>query len=172
MQSLTKSFKHAFEGIVFCIKNERNFRIHLSFVLSVGIFAWFYGVNKSEYLTLIFTVALVLITEMINTAIEKAVDFYTKGYSLTAKIAKDVSAASVFVAAFISVIVGVLIFDDREKWIKICGRFLKEPIAFLLLLVYVCLMIKVCDRNFGFKKSQKTTVFQNKRWLCLTRGRK
>lgn len=76
MKKLIKSFGYAFSGLWACIIYERNFRIHISAALAVFVFAWLYGVDNVHLAVLVLTVALVFITEAVNTSIEKAVDFY------------------------------------------------------------------------------------------------
>ena len=75
MKKLIKSFGYAFSGLWACIIYERNFRIHISAALAVFVFAWLYGVDNVHLAVLVLTVALVFITEAVNTSIEKAVDF-------------------------------------------------------------------------------------------------
>ncbi len=108
--SLTKSFGFAFEGIKTAVLKGRNFRIQAIF----GIFAIFLGlilkINSLEWISLILTISFVLILELINTAIEAAVDMVSPEINPKAKIAKDVSAAAVLIASVGSIIIGVLIF--------------------------------------------------------------
>ena len=59
---------------------------------------------------LFLTIGLVISCELINTAIEAVVDLVTQDYHPLAKVAKDTSAAAVFVFAIIAVIVGLIIF--------------------------------------------------------------
>mgnify|MGYP001003815159 CR=1 FL=1 len=95
MKKLIKSFGYAFSGLWACIIYERNFRIHISAALAVFVFAWLYGVDNVHLAVLVLTVALVFITEAVNTSIEKAVDFLSPERSETAKIAKDAAAGAV-----------------------------------------------------------------------------
>ena len=67
-------------------------------------------VSMVEWCILLLTISLVLVLEMVNTAIERAVDLVTKDYYELAKIAKDVAAGAVLVASMFSVVLGVLIF--------------------------------------------------------------
>ena len=104
------SFKHAWDGILHNLKTQPNFRVHL-FIGSLTILAGYYfRLAAWEWLILIFTITLVLIAEMINTAIESMVDLLTSEHRKHAKIAKDTSAGMVLVTALSSIIVGVIIF--------------------------------------------------------------
>ena len=94
--SVIQSFNYAFEGVVGVLRRERNMRIHFALAATVLGVAIGVGVSKLELIALILAIAFVLITEMINTAVEAAVDLSTNQYNPLAKLAKDVSA--VFVA--------------------------------------------------------------------------
>ena len=63
-----------------------------------------------EWVILLLTIALVLVCEVINTAVERCVDLVTKEYHDLARIAKDVSAGAVFLVSLFSVVIGVSIF--------------------------------------------------------------
>ena len=112
------SFYHAFEGIIKSTLSERHMRIHLFAACMVGIFAYFYGITPIERGVLILTCALVISAEMINTAIERAVDTATKEFSETAKLAKDAAAGAVLVLAFASILIAFCIFSDFGKIIR------------------------------------------------------
>jgi diacylglycerol kinase (ATP) len=71
------------------------------------------SINTFEWLVLIFTFNIVLVCEMINTAIEAMVDLITLEKRQDAKIAKDVSAGMVLVSAFFSVVIGIYIFIPK-----------------------------------------------------------
>lgn len=113
INKLIKSFNNAVNGIIWAIKSEKNLRIHYITAVMVLVISLFYDFSRTEFLILLFAICLVLITEMINTAIEKTIDIYTKEFHPLAKIAKDVSAGAVLIAAVNSVVVGYLLFLDR-----------------------------------------------------------
>lgn len=64
---------------------------------------------------LFLAIAFVIIAELVNTAVENAVDTATSGYAVTAKRAKDAAAGAVLAAAFFAVLVGVVLFGDLGK---------------------------------------------------------
>jgi len=103
-------FKFAAEGIVYSFRTQRNMRIHFAVAVLVLFLAAFLHLSKSEFIYLLFAIFLVLIAEMINSAIELAVDLHSLEYHPLAKAAKDVSAGAVLLAAVNSVITGILIF--------------------------------------------------------------
>ena len=75
--SIIQSFNYAFEGVIYALRSERNMRIHFALATGVLVLAFVYGVSKVELIALLIVIALVLITEMINTAIEGAIDAAT-----------------------------------------------------------------------------------------------
>lgn len=115
MKKLLKSFYYAFSGIKECIKSEQNMRIHLSIASLIIYFAYFFGIDKSGWIALIITIALVIFAEFINTSIEALGDAVTKKEDKNIKKAKDVSAGAVTVMAITSVVVGIFLFGDFEK---------------------------------------------------------
>ena len=108
--STTKSFKYAFCGINTAIKNEPNFRIHLVFAFFAITLGLVLGLEILEWLFLTFTIFFVLILELLNTVLEAVVNTTSPEVNPYAKIAKDVSAACVLLAAGMSIIVGVALF--------------------------------------------------------------
>ncbi|HVZ58593.1 MAG TPA: diacylglycerol kinase family protein [Patescibacteria group bacterium] len=108
--SLLQSFQFAWQGIRYALKHDKNFTIHLAAtVLVIGLTIYF-DVSPFEIGLLGVMILLVIIAEMLNTAIEKMVDLITKEYREEAKIAKDVSAGMVLMASLGALVVGVIIF--------------------------------------------------------------
>lgn len=107
------SFKHATHGIIHAVTKHRNIRIHLVMAVFALTTAWILHLNHTEFLILLFTINLVITSEMINTAIESMTDLITKDYRLEAKIAKDVSAGMVLTSSFLAVIVGITLFTPH-----------------------------------------------------------
>lgn len=85
-------------------------KFHALAAFLVSMAAWRLDLSAMELLVLFLTVALVLITEMINTALEKLVDLVSPGYHPLAKIVKDVAAGAVLLAALTSLVVGYCLF--------------------------------------------------------------
>ncbi|MCF6461073.1 diacylglycerol kinase [Clostridium sp. Cult3] len=112
-RSLIESFNYAVSGIIYTLKTERNMRIHFFISIVVIILSLFFDFSRGELLLLFFTISLVFITEMINTAIERTIDLITEDFHPLARIAKDVAAGGVLIAAINSIVVGYLLFFDR-----------------------------------------------------------
>ncbi len=110
VKQLVRSFTYAFEGVMHALKSDQNLRIHFIIAAIVIAVSLYFRVSAYEMGILGVMILLVIITEMINTAIEKMVDLITKEHREEAKVAKDVSSGMVFVAAAGSVAIGVLIF--------------------------------------------------------------
>ncbi len=106
----TISFKHAFDGLLYTLKTQPNFQVHVVFALIAISLGFVLKITNSEWAVILFVIGLVLVSEMVNTSIESVVDLLTDKYHLSAKIAKDVSAGMVLVTAGIAVITGALIF--------------------------------------------------------------
>jgi diacylglycerol kinase (ATP) len=104
------SYGYALEGIHYALSKDQNLRIHFIAAILVIIFSIFFDVNPFEMGILGVMIVLVIVAEMVNTAIEQMVDLITNEHRKEAKIAKDVAAGMVLVTVIGSVIVGVLIF--------------------------------------------------------------
>lgn len=107
---LQRSFWFAFRGFYTAFRQEPNFRIHAVAALAVIIAGIVFRLRLIEWVVLVFTIIFVLILELINTAVESIVDLVSPDIQEKARIAKDVSAAAVFLAALFSVVVGITLF--------------------------------------------------------------
>ncbi|MDO5044272.1 MAG: diacylglycerol kinase family protein [Coriobacteriia bacterium] len=110
--SLQKSFYYAFEGLKTAFVMERNFKVMLVFALLAIIAAFILKLSALAWALLLIVIGMVLSAELLNTAIETTVDLVSPEYHELAKRAKDIAAAGVVIFAFISVIVGLIIFID------------------------------------------------------------
>jgi diacylglycerol kinase len=110
IKALTRSFGYAFEGLFHAIKYNRNLKIHLVVALIVIIASIFFHVTLFEKEILGVMIVLVILSEMINTSIEEMVNLITIEHRKEAKIAKDVGAGMILVAALGATIVGIIIF--------------------------------------------------------------
>lgn len=107
------SFKYAWEGIKYAFTTQPNFQVHAFFSLITIVAGIYFNLSSIEWLILAFTITLVIVSEMINTALESMTDLIHEKHHLKAKIAKDVSAGMVLVSAIAAVIVGLTIFIPK-----------------------------------------------------------
>lgn len=112
-QRLARSFNHAYRGLVYAVRTQRNMRFHIVVAAVILVLSLLVGVSKVELAILVLVIAAVFVTEMLNTAIEFAVDLATREYHPLAKLAKDVSAGAVLVTSVAALAVGYLILSDN-----------------------------------------------------------
>jgi len=110
LQRHTISFKHAGEGLFWALRTQPNFRIHFSLSTIAVLFGLWIGITRTEMLIIIFTILLGLMGEMINTSIEAMTDLISTEWHKEAKIAKDVGAGMMLLAAIGAVIIALYIF--------------------------------------------------------------
>lgn len=108
--TLAASFRFAFAGIRYLLWTQRNAKIHSAIGLAAVTMGFLLRIDRGEWLALVLAIALVFTTEGFNTAIEAVVDLASPGYHPLAKIAKDVAAGMVLLAAIMSVVVGLILF--------------------------------------------------------------
>lgn len=116
---LWRSFQHAFAGIWYVIRTQRNAKIHLAIASFVVVLSLFLGLPPAQWALLVLTIALVIAAEILNTVIESLADLVSPDFHPLAKIAKDAAAGAVLVLAIGSVLVGLLILGPPLwRW---CG---------------------------------------------------
>jgi len=111
--SLLWSFNYAIAGIVYALRTQRNMRLHVLAAAVVLFAALALGVSRFEMIGLLLVIALVMAVELINTAIEAAIDVSTQGFDPLAKTAKDLAAGAVFISSLAAVAIGYLVFFNR-----------------------------------------------------------
>ena len=112
-RSLVWSFDYAIRGVVHALRTQRNMRIHIATAVLVLTVALLLRVSGLDLVALVFAVGLVVIAELVNTAVEAAVDLATDGYDPAAATAKDVAAGAVLVASITAAAVGYIVLVDR-----------------------------------------------------------
>jgi diacylglycerol kinase (ATP) len=108
-RSILWSFNYAIEGMIYALRTQRNMRIHVAAAVITLVGALVLGVDRISLAAIVFAISLVFVAELINTAIEAAVDIATDRYDPLAKVAKDVSAGAVLVAAMNALVVAYLV---------------------------------------------------------------
>ncbi len=109
IDNVLMSLKNAYLGLLYCFKTQRNMVIHLAAGIVILLLALFLQVSLTGLLFLLTAISMVIVAEAFNTAIEKAIDLYTRERSELAKISKDVAAGAVLLTAFFAVIVGLIV---------------------------------------------------------------
>jgi diacylglycerol kinase (ATP) len=113
IKKLIRSFGYAFKGLAYATKSQLNFRIHLfASVLAIGL-GIALNISTSEWLWIALSIAIVLLTEFINTGIETLTDLVSPDYNEKAGHVKDICAGAVVVAALFALITGILIFIPK-----------------------------------------------------------
>ena len=113
-QGFNNTFKNARKGFNLAIKSEINIRVHVFVATLVVFLALYLKFSATEFCILLFAIAMVIVTEMLNTAIEFALDsIYHNRYSKMVGMAKDISAGAVMFATVISIVVGVILFGGK-----------------------------------------------------------
>ena len=144
---LVDSFNFAIEGMISALRNEKHMKVHILAAIIIVILAILINASKVEILIISLSVSFVIITELINTAVEALVDLISPERHPLAKLAKDVAAGAVLVAAINSICVGYLllydklldIFDGTNKLHIIAGR--KGNISILILILVAILVV-------------------------------
>ena len=142
------SFNFAIEGVIDAIRTEKNMKFHGFCTVIVLVLVLLLDVNRGELIALSISIALVWLTELLNTGVEAAVDIFCKTYHPLAKKAKDASAGAVLVAAINALVVGYIVFEDKlskylgHGFIALKSSFKHTMVVTLVLLVILVVFIK------------------------------
>ena len=109
-------FKYAVEGVVHVFRTQRHMKFHFLTMVLVLVVSLVFQLRREEVLVLMFTISLVLVAEMFNTAVEAVVDLVTQSYHPLAKFAKDIAAGAVLIATLNAIVVGFLLFFGGNRW--------------------------------------------------------
>ena len=134
---------NAVTGIIYAATTQRNVRIELVLAVIVMMLSLFYGLNTTEFLCLVFAIFFVIFAEMVNTAIETVVDLFVDVYHPKAKIAKDVAAGAVVLAACNALVVGYFIFFNKENIRSISESIFNNMVKSPMHLVFVAIILVV-----------------------------
>ena len=110
LSSRIASFKPAFRGVLFVLRNGHNARIHQVAALTALMLGVVFDIGKTDWLVIILCIGLVISLEIMNSAIEKLVDLFSPEKNDKAKLIKDVAAGAVLISAMISLVAGLLVF--------------------------------------------------------------
>lgn len=113
MKKFLKSFVYSFQGLAYSFKTQLSFRVHcLATILVVGL-GLYAKLNLNEWLWITAAIAIVIILELINTAIEILVDIVSPQQNPKAGAIKDVASAAVLVGGLMALVIGLIIFVPK-----------------------------------------------------------
>jgi diacylglycerol kinase (ATP) len=115
-RNVFEPFRVALNGVIFTFKTQRHMRFHLYVVFIIVVLGLFVNLPLREMLVLLFTISLVVVAEMFNSAIEAVVDLVSPNYSPMAKFAKDIAAGAVLITTMIALVVGALLILGENRW--------------------------------------------------------
>lgn len=140
LKKFARGFLYAWQGLVYCVKTQRNFRFHMGAAVGVIWGAQICEFDKGTLCLLIIIIGAVLALEALNTAVEAAVDLCSKGErSALAKAAKDCSAGAVLFFSGSAAVVGIMQFFNAESRALIAGYFSGKPLMIAAAVIYAAL---------------------------------
>jgi diacylglycerol kinase (ATP) len=143
--SLFHSFNHAAEGIIQAVRTQRNLWIHFAVAVAVLVAAIGFGATKLELAVLLLAITFVLVAELVNTAVEAAVDVASTAFDPMAKLAKDIAAGAVLVASLNAVAVGYLVFSGEvaTRSSRFLTRLSDQPAELTLVALAVTVIVVI-----------------------------
>ncbi|OLZ10475.1 diacylglycerol kinase family protein [Sulfobacillus thermosulfidooxidans] len=159
-ENLKESFRYAFSGLRYAFVTQRNLRLHFftaAFVMTLG---WILNLPKREFIVVLAAIMVVMVAEMLNTAVEAVVDLASPEIHPLAQTAKDVAAGAVLLAAIGAALLGLWVFVPRlpsfgEEFMVRWNNERGVTILLLLVLVGILLMVIWLPRTWhGHPTSQ------------------
>ncbi len=143
--SLFQSFNFAAEGIIHAVRTQRNLWIHFAIAVAVLVAAIGFGATKLELAVLLLAITFVLVAELVNTAVEATVDVASTSFDPMAKIAKDIAAGAVLIAALNALAVGYLVFSGEvaARSSRFLTRLSDAPAALTLVALAVTVILVI-----------------------------
>ncbi len=148
-QNLLQSFNAAIEGFIYVVKTQRNMRLHFLIAILVLLLGIYLNLEKLEVILLLITICFVLLTEMLNTAIEMHTDLISDSYNPMIRIIKDIAAGCVLVASVNAFVVGYLLFFSRPWKIHIetgIDKIRSSPWHITLIILIVVLFLVILGK--------------------------
>ena len=148
--TLLDSFNYAFEGIIHVLRTQRNLRIHFLIAIGVIAAAAALGVGRFELIALLLAIAFVFITEMVNSAIEQAIDVATTSFDPLAKLAKDIAAGAVLIATVNAVAIGYLVFSGEvsDNSSRLLDRIRDAPARVTLIALVLTIIVVISTKAY------------------------
>lgn len=147
---LIDSMNYAFEGVIHVLRTQRNLRIHFAVAAVVLVAAIVVNVTKFELLALLISITFVLIAEMLNSAVEAAIDIATTSFDPMAKLAKDIAAGAVLIAAINALLVGYIVFADKisNRSSKLLERLRDAPAELTLVALVLTIILVIGTKAY------------------------
>ena len=112
-QGFSYTFKNARKGMRIVLKSEVNIRVHFCIAMVVLALAFVLDFSVERMCILLLTIAFVIVTEMVNSAVEFSLDaVFHNRYSKLVGMAKDISAGAVMFASVIAIVIGIILFGE------------------------------------------------------------
>lgn len=145
-KSWTDKANVAIEGIIYAVKTQRHMQYHLFAALAALVLSLLLNISRTDFILLCMAIVLVLVTEMLNTAIEVTVDMISDAYHPLAKTAKDVAAGVVLIASIGALTLAYLILYPALKLAISRGvwqiaKTQDDVVAFVALMVVVIIVV-------------------------------
>lgn len=146
--AVIQSLNYAFEGVIHVLRTQRNMRIHFAIAIAVLALAFAYGVPRLHLIALLLAIAFVLIAEMVNTAFEATIDLSTPSFDPLAKVAKDIAAGAVLIAAVNALAIGYLVFADRltQPTGRLVVRLREAPINLTVIALVMTILVVIATK--------------------------
>lgn len=145
LKRLVKSANYAIEGILHSAKTERHLRYHLYAASSVLLLSYIIGVSRLDFLVIALVTIIVILAELLNTAIEAVTDLLSPEKTEKAKVAKDVAAGAVLITALGAATIGYIILMPYIKtWFHegfYIARHSEEEVSIIALILVLILVV-------------------------------
>jgi len=176
-RSLFHSFNHAAEGVIQALRTQRNLWMHFTIAAAVLVAALAFGVSKLELIVLLLAITFVLVAELVNTAIEAAVDVASTSFDPMAKLAKDIAAGAVLIAALDALAVGYLVFSGEvaERSSRFLNRLSDAPAELTLVALALTVIAVIAVKAYtgrgtplrgGLPSGHAAVAFSG--WMAVT----
>lgn len=110
---LIKKFAYAFNGIRLAVTGHTSFITHAIIASVACVMCFIFDVTSTELMFVLSAIFLVLISELLNTAIEESINLYTHEFKRGAMISKDSAAAGVLLASIYALLIGIIVFGPK-----------------------------------------------------------
>lgn len=104
------SIKNSLNGLFYAYLNEQSLTLHTILTIVVLVSGFYFNISKMQWAILVTVMTIIIVTELLNTAIEATVDLVTNEYHELAKIAKDCASAAAFVASILAISLYLYVF--------------------------------------------------------------